>query len=90
MRRMAWAVLATVALAFAVPALAEDSPGDAETTDSASKASDAVTAEAIRSGAGSMEPVEESRSGAGSMKPAEEDAREAAERAFIENVWTSP
>ncbi|HET8724098.1 MAG TPA: hypothetical protein VFM53_07800 [Anaeromyxobacteraceae bacterium] len=77
MRRMAWAVLAMAAMAFAVPTLAEDSPGDAETTDSARKASDAVVVEDIRSGAGSMEP-------------GEDDAQEAAERAFVENVWNSP
>ncbi len=77
MRRMAWAVIAVAAMAFAAPTLAEDSPGDAETTDSAKKASDEVGVEDIRSGAGSMEP-------------GEDDAQEAAERAFIENIWKSP
>ncbi|HQR30668.1 MAG TPA: hypothetical protein PLL32_09665 [Anaeromyxobacteraceae bacterium] len=77
MRRMAWAVLAVAALVLAGPIRAEDSPGDAETTESARKATDAVVSEDVRSGAGSMEP-------------AEGDAQEAAERAFVENIWTSP
>ena len=81
MRTIAVAVVVAAGLGVANPVVAEDLPEDSETTESARKATAAVEAEAIRTGAGSMEPSE---------ADAPDDAQAAAERAFAENVWTSP
>ncbi len=80
MKRMTWAVILASGMGFAVPALADDPPaqGEEQKTAEATAGTASAIADAMRDGAGSMEPSE-----------AESD-EDRVEREFVTAVWNSP